>query len=756
MTTAPSSTTLQVRPAFRGDLEGMRAIAVLAVVLYHAGLPWLGGGFIGVDIFFTLSGFLITGVLLQRKKPDGAADLRQFYARRIRRLLPMAVLVLVLTTIVSAIVLPPLQARSVLTDARWTALYAFNLRLAGQGTDYLTATADPSPLQHYWSLGVEEQFYLLWPALLALVLWLARHGSSSPGDAGARRLVRWTLGAVAAGSFLLSLGWTYSAPPWAFFSLPTRAWQLAVGGLLALGPPALLRSRRVAVPLGWAGLVLIVAACHLVSAARTYPGTAALAPVLGCAAVIAAGQSGGRAGVDRLLAISPLRAVGRISYSWYLWHWPLFILAPAILGRPLTTTDRVLLVVLGAALATVSLVAVENPLRFSTRLRAPRMAFALAAVMTVAALVVTVGAAARLPRLGGSGEAATVTFAAVPSSAPAPPRPTVTSSESRRRTPSSSRATSTGPMRKQVQPPTSATMFSRRVVSSDPVPAAVRSEQNDAGTILSGALHASRVPVNLTPSLEHAHNDIAPPFYNGCLLSWIDTTPAACASADTSADRSVVLFGDSHAAQWYPALHSLANSRHWRLNTYTKTTCPPLEISVFSPYLGRHYTECEQWRAQVLDRIRANRPVLVVLGVARHYTELYHFTPYDRGWLTGLDLMVRELRATGAQVLVLGAIPKPPTDVPECLSANLESTGVCNVPRAGTVNAAGINAERAVATRAGASYLDLIPFMCGTDHCPVIVGNELIYRDDNHLTIGFAELLEPIIATEVAAVMAEH
>lgn len=238
MTTAPSSTTSQVRPAFRGDLEGLRAIAVLAVVLYHAGLPWLGGGFIGVDIFFTLSGFLITGVLLQRRKPDGAADLRQFYARRIRRLLPMAVLVLVLTTIVSAIVLPPLRARSVLIDARWTALYAFNLRLAAQGTDYLTATADPSPLQHYWSLGVEEQFYLLWPALLALVLWLARHGSSSTGDADARRLVRWTLGAVAACSFLLSLGWTHSAPPWAFFSLPTRAWQLAVGGLLALGPPA--------------------------------------------------------------------------------------------------------------------------------------------------------------------------------------------------------------------------------------------------------------------------------------------------------------------------------------------------------------------------------------------------------------------------------------------------------------------------------------------------------------------------------------
>src|SRR3954467_5898883 len=168
-----------LRTGFRGDLEGLRAVAVLVVVWYHAGLPWLGGGFIGVDVFFTLSGFFITGLLWRGWQRSGRIQLSVFYARRIRRLLPMAGLVLILTTIVSARVLPPLQVRSVLADARWTALYAVNMRFAIQGTDYLSASAPPSPLQHYWSLAVEEQFYLLWPVLLVAVTWWARRRTST-------------------------------------------------------------------------------------------------------------------------------------------------------------------------------------------------------------------------------------------------------------------------------------------------------------------------------------------------------------------------------------------------------------------------------------------------------------------------------------------------------------------------------------------------------------------------------------------------
>ena len=148
---------------FRGDVEGLRAVAVLAVVLFHAGVPGLDGGFVGVDVFFVISGFLITGLLEREVAENGTVRLAPFYGARARRLLPAASLTLVVTAVAAVLLLPPLEARSVLRDGVASALYVGNLRLALQGTDYLAADAAPSPFQHYWSLGVEEQFYLCWP-----------------------------------------------------------------------------------------------------------------------------------------------------------------------------------------------------------------------------------------------------------------------------------------------------------------------------------------------------------------------------------------------------------------------------------------------------------------------------------------------------------------------------------------------------------------------------------------------------------------
>src|SRR3954471_21622511 len=212
---------------FRPDIEGLRAVAVLAVVLFHAGVPGAGGGYVGVDVFFVISGFLITGLLRREIEETGTVRLARFYGARARRLLPAATVVLAATVAGAAWLLPPLQARSVFGDAIAGALYAVNYRLAVQGTDYLAAGAPPSPFQHYWSLGVEEQFYLLWPALLLLVAVLGR-----------RRGRRWpaavVLPAVTLASVVVCLLWTRTSPPWAYFSLPSRAWELGVGGLLAV------------------------------------------------------------------------------------------------------------------------------------------------------------------------------------------------------------------------------------------------------------------------------------------------------------------------------------------------------------------------------------------------------------------------------------------------------------------------------------------------------------------------------------------
>src|ERR1700722_8169192 len=215
---------------FRPDIEGLRAVAVLAVVLFHAGVPGVGGGFIGVDVFFVISGFLITGLLWREVSTSGTVRLRRFYGARARRLLPASATVGIVTLIASAMLLPSLQVRSVIYDGIASALYVSNYWFIGEGVHYFGGHLPPSPFQHYWSLGVEEQFYLVWPALIigtaCLVRWVRRRAKTNAPTS--KRPYLLVLVFVAAVSYALSLVVTYVMPALAFFSLPTRAWQLAV------------------------------------------------------------------------------------------------------------------------------------------------------------------------------------------------------------------------------------------------------------------------------------------------------------------------------------------------------------------------------------------------------------------------------------------------------------------------------------------------------------------------------------------------
>lgn len=688
---------------FRTDIEGLRAVAVIAVVLFHAGLPGVSGGFIGVDVFFVISGFLITGLLWREASSTGTIRIVRFYGARARRLLPAAATVLVVTAGASMLLLPPLQARSVIGDGIASALYVGNYRFAIQGTDYL-ADAAPSPLQHYWSLGVEEQFYLLWPALIIGTGWLLARAAQRTGEPATRSVTPYVLvlTLLAAVSFMISLVCTDSWPSWAFFSLPTRAWELAVGGLVALtaGAWRQLPGPSAAV-VGWGGLALILVTCTQVGEATAYPGTAALLPVLGTALVIGAGCATPDLGVGHLLSKPTMRSIGRLSYSWYLWHWPVLLLAPALFGAALGLVGRLAMVLVSFGLAILTLHLIENPARFAPSLRlSAERSLVVGGVLTAVAVCACLVLLAARPVPVGHGAAAAPVTVNTPSTAP--------------------QALS---LREQVR----------------------------AAVAASADLAA--VPVNLTPPLDQ----IAKPevFVNGCVLSWRDADQPECASGDTGAANTVALVGDSHAAMWQPALEPIARERHWRLETMSKVLCPLMELPIFSPYLGRQFTECEQWRADVLSRLENERPRLIVLDMGRRYGADFGFTSYDQAWLDGLTRVVQRLRATGASVLVLGPVPDPQSTVPTCLSAHMDNAGECSPARSVALNDAGIAAEAAATAAGGGQYADLGELFCTADRCPAIVGNTLVYRDDNHITVEYARLLGPLLVEHADRALTE-
>jgi peptidoglycan/LPS O-acetylase OafA/YrhL len=690
---------------FRQDIEGLRAVAVLAVVLFHADVPGVGGGYVGVDVFFVISGFLITGLLWREVGSLGTVRLRRFYGARALRLLPASATVGVATAIASAALLPPMQARSVLVDGIASALYVGNYRFAIRHVDYLSADIPPSPFQHYWSLGVEEQFYLVWPAVIIAATCLVRRAGSGARATSSARPYLLVLALGGAVSFTVSLMATHQWPSWAFFSLPTRAWELAAGGAVALTPS--LWRRLPALPaaiVGWAGLALVLLTCSQFSTKTFFPGTAALLPVLGTALAIGAGCAAPSPGCTRFLSLPPMRAIGRASYSWYLWHWPVLVLAPPLLGHPLTLTGRLAAAAVSGGLAVLTLHFLENPVRFAASVRrSPAGSLALGGAATAAAACASVALLVMVPIPVGRGVPAVALTVTV---APA----------------------------------------GRAVGSYN---ATVQHGFAQVHTAVAASDLLKAVPSNLDPQIADTSADERDIYLNGCLRGFFEVGQPECASGDTTSTTTVALVGDSHAAMWNTALQQVAEQRHWRLETLAKVNCPLQELPVTSSYLGRRYTECEQWRGEIMARLKSEHPRLVVLDVRRYHGADYGFTAYDhaydRAWIDSLGRAVGQLTNTGASVLVLGPIPDPGTDVPTCLSMHLDNAQACAPPRSVAVNDAGVATEQAATTAGGGHYAELTELFCGAERCPFIVGNDMVYFDDNHVTNAYAQVLSPII-----------
>ncbi len=377
MTDAPPQADSEVTPtvgshseksgSFRPDIQGLRALAVILVVLDHARIGPFHGGFIGVDVFFVISGFLITGLLLSEADRRGRVSLLDFYARRAKRILPAATLVLAATVVAGYFLLSGIQAIRLFKDTIWATFFAANIKFARDETDYFAQDDAIPPIQHYWSLAVEEQFYLVWPLIVLLLVALFR----SRGRA--RRAVVLAIAAISVASFAWAVYAVGDNPRGAYFSTPARAWELGLGAATAA---AVLRLRRLPPGLlaaaSWAGVAMIGFAALTFTGATRVPGAPAVLPVLGTALLLGGGTAAAAWGPQRALAVLPMRWVGDRSYSFYLWHWPALIMVGVVWRTPVGWLG--LLVSLAAlALSDLSYRFVENPFRdrafFKPRLR---------------------------------------------------------------------------------------------------------------------------------------------------------------------------------------------------------------------------------------------------------------------------------------------------------------------------------------------------------------------------------------------------
>jgi len=728
--------------AFRPDLEGLRGVAILAVLLFHAAVPGLAGGFIGVDVFFVLSGFLITGLLLREREQHGRIDLIAFYARRARRILPAATVVLALTLVGAWLLLAPLDVPGVAADVLASALFVGNIRFALQATDYFAADIVRSPVLHYWSLGVEEQFYLLWPFLLVVVTRLAR-----PRLAAGVVVV-----AVLVASLAFAVVVTGIDAPWAFYSLPGRAWQLALGGLLAVGAARIARMPwPVAFGLGWLGLAAVVASVVAIGPEVPYPGVAALLPSLGTAAMIAAGA--GRLGVGGLLATRPLRYLGRISYSLYLVHWPILVLPAATLplGEELPLATRLALGGLSIVVATASYWLVEKPFHRGVAARwrpRPTLAAAGAAICILAVTAVGTGefmlAQLRNP-LPGTGVVANPqpTDELPPVETPPPwiepdpsdalptDEPPPTAEPTEEPTPTGPTASlgptpSTGPGGSASPPPTAEP-------TAPPTPKPPPQPTPRPATPPPGG---APLPADVQPALVDARRDSELIARNGCLLGTAGSMPRdGCVFGDTAGNRTLALVGDSHAAVFFPPLNRLAKEKGWRFVAYTKISCRFVDLPLVSRELQREYHECYTWRQNVIARLQQDPADLVVYVVARGMAVVNQADDDPRAQGRGLARLMAQI--PGREAVIVDT-PQSIYDLPACLSDNLNNYWRCATPRNRAFNWRHLKLEKAAVAETGATLINLSDRICPGDPCPPVINNMIVHRDPHHLTETFA------------------
>ena len=602
------------------QIQGLRAVAALLVTIFHARL--MPGGFIGVDIFYVISGYLITGLIIREIDKTGRLDLNEFYQRRIKRLLPTSVFVLFITAIVGMFVLPAITRDALGRDLFAAAAYVSNYLFAWWENDYQNLNATPSPFIHYWSLAVEEQFYVVWPIF---ILFLSRYG---------KRAIFQGVAIVTALSLLLSIYLTQVAPIWAFYSLPTRAWELGFGALLLFIPDRYLRNRF----LPWVGAIGIAIATFNFDESTAFPGFNALLPVVATAILIGSIPVWPRFFND-LSNNRLMQWLGAISYPLYLWHWPALVLPSSALGRPLQIRERLLCILSTIVLAHITSKFVEQPLRH--RSFSAKKIYGFFATTTAVSLLAGVAIAS-----------------------------------------------------------TSSSVI------------------NVKGT-------------NYSFNLEQV---VAKPgvYGDGCHVNYGEVESGDCTYGEKGSATKVVLYGDSHAAQWFPTLEVLAREKGFELISLTKSACPSVDVPRSDQGAYKN-SECDKWRENSVKRIQKIKPTAVILSSFQYFTEPRGYSSRAKWWNEGQRRLLADLQGSSRNLIYISDTPQPLRDIPNCLAS--QDVKDCDTTEK-TPNVI-IN---------GFKKIDPTPWLC-TNVCSSIKDGYVVYRDGSHISVQSALALAPLLET---------
>jgi peptidoglycan/LPS O-acetylase OafA/YrhL len=682
--------------AFLPEVQALRALAVMLVVVYHFWPDRLRGGYIGVDVFFVISGFLITSHLHRELLTRGTVSLRAFYARRARRLLPASMLVLVAATLATWLFLPVTRWAATAKEVLASTFSVQNWLLATRAVDYSALDDAASPVQHFWSLSVEEQYYLVWPSLILVLVAVGRRkGADRP-----YRLVLPGILVVTGLSLAYSLYATAHNPAAAYFVTPTRIWELGVGAVLALwmrnraARPRGPRSTWPHVPpvaLRWVGVAAVLTSAVLFSSASAFPGWLALVPVLGTAAVIAAGETGSRDPLGPLFALAPTQFLGAVSYSLYLWHWPALLIAPFVVGHPLTRVEKIGLIGLCIGLAWGTKVLVEDSAQRWRRL-ATRPA--RTAVLTALAMAVVSGVAAlQLHDVAQREDAARAELTAA-----------------------------------GARPCFGAAALAAGAACSD--------------------VFGPPVSVSLPPEDQPWFTDPA------CTVSEGALPIATCRFGSEPPTLRVALVGDSHAEHWRGALHRIARAKNWELIEVLKGGCPATAARVLTFDGNGIDTEaCHRWGQGVQELLATDPPDYLFTS---SFSSAYTFDagggdPHEAG-VEGFADIWTAWAGTGAQVFVVKDIPVAGSrQVPECVATHRTAPVACAHDRAAALpEDAATGALRRV-DPAQIRMLDFSDHFCDDSTCYAVVGGALVYWDANHMSAQFSRTLAPYLLEQVDA-----